>query len=384
MEEEKNELDMDLFNEGPVIDMTGDEEVDYLFTEEESEEVENLEKDPKQTETIDNTSEDENPEEVAGEKDKEEEAEEVDTDPDGDVEDSSSNPNLFKSLATLLSEKGLISSVDSEAKIETEDDFVSLFKKQIEQSEYSDLNETQKEYLQKLREGIPHQKVEKDLYETSRLDSINEDLIKEDSDLRQRIIYQDLINKGFSEERAKKNLQRSIELEQDVEDAIDSLNSIKDFNKSRIERENEELKRQAQELQKQEEKRINSIKNKIKTSDEVIKGYKITDAVKEKIEENMFKVVGQNPENKQNENALMKYRRENPEDFDYKLYYLYTITDGFQNFESLVKNTKSTVLKDLEKAYRSSTKIKDPGSPAYLQDPESYQIDISGHEVVEN
>lgn len=375
----EEELNMDLFSDDPVIDMTGDENIDYLFQDEEIE----LDDEDTNDETITNEDDQETDETdtVIG-KDNEEETEEDKPADSDDADDSSSNPNLFNSLAELLAEKGLISSGDSELKVETEDDFISLFKKQIETSEYADLNDTQKEYLTKLREGIPHQKIEKDINDTQRLESITEDVIKDDSDLRQRIIYQDLINKGFSEDRAKKNLQRSIELELDLEDATEALESIKVFNQSRIDKENLTYQQEAEAIQEAENKRIENIKNRIKSTDEVIKNFKITDSVKEKVEKTMFDVVGENPDNNQKENSLMKYRRENPEDFDHKLYYLFTITNGFQNFDSLVKNTNSRVLKDLEKAVQSSTVIKDPGSPAYLQDPDSYSIDIAGHDIV--
>lgn len=383
----EEDLNMDLFSEEPVVDMTDSEGLEYLFQEgaDEGDDIDSPEEENNdETITNEDDQETDDSEVVVGDENSEE-AEEVDDDSDEEsADDTSSNVNLFNSLAALLAEKGLLSSVNSDSSIETEDDFISLFKNEIKTSEYSDLTDSQKQYLEQLREGIPHQKIEKDLYDSSRLESITEDVINEDADLRQRIIFQDLINKGFTEERARKNLQRSIELEQDAEDAMEALESIKSYEANRVEKENLSIKEQNALRSDQESKRLESLKKRIKSTDEVIKNFKITDAVKEKVEKNMFDVVGTDPETNRQENSLLKYRRENPEDFEHKLYYLFTITNGFQNFDSLVKNTKSQALKDLEKAVRSNTAIKDPGSPAYLQDPDSYSIDISGHEVVEN
>jgi len=379
----EEELNMDLFSDEPVVEITGDENIEGLFTEGEEidseEEVDN--QNDEEINTDENLSDNEDSEKVVG-KDNEEDSEDDGSADDSDADDSSSNPNLFNSLAKLLVDKGLLSSDDSDLDISSEDEFVETFNKQIEKQIDHKLKEQFGDNAEYIKKGIPIEKVQQNQETLDRLDSINEDLIKEDSNLRQRIIYQDLINKGFSEERAKKNLQRSIELEEDVDDAIDSLNSIKEFNKSRIDSEYQAQIKSAEELQKAEEERLESIKKRISETDEIIKNFKITDSVKEKVQKNMFDVVGEDPVTKTKENSLMKYRRENKEDFDHKLYYLFTITDGFKNFDSIVKNTNSKVIKDLEKAVKSSTKIQDPGSPAYLQDPNSYAIDIAGHEVV--
>jgi hypothetical protein len=81
-------------------------------------------------------------------------------------------------------------------------------------------------------------------------------------------------------------------------------------------------------------------------------------------------VVGKSPEGIM-ENQLMKDRRENPVDFDTKMYYLYEITKGFKDFSKIVSKSESTAIKRLEGELRK-TKFQDNGTPAYLSDPESY------------
>lgn len=381
MEEDKN-LNMDLFSEDTAIDLPESEDLEYLFGDpkdddsEESLDDDNQEEENENNDDI-NNNEDENPESVVGKDNNDDTEDETDTD---DVDDSSSNPNLFNSLATLLSEKGLISSVES--KIETEEDFVDLFKNEIKKSEYSDLNSIQKEYLEKIREGIPHQKIEQDQQTIDKLDQITPEIMESDSDLGQRVIYQDFINKGFSDEKSRKLLQRSIELETVLEDATDALESIKEYSNDKIDAENTVIINDNKLREDKETARINSIKNKIKTTNEVIKDFPISDTIKEKVEKIMFDVVGENPNTKQSENALLKYRRENQEDFDYKLYYLFTITNGFKDFSNLTKTTKSRAIKDLKRAMASNTRIKDPSSPAYLQDPDSYLVDVGSHDDI--
>lgn len=365
MEEENKELSlgMDMF-----IDT---EEDDNFLLEEET----NTDLD---TEKENNLNENESSEEVVG---KESDDDEIDEKDEKEVDDkeSSSNPNLFKSLANLLHEKSLISSMDSD--VETEDDFVELFKKEIKNSEYSDLSDYQKEYLSKIREGIPQEKIEKDLNDFMQLDSITEEDISKDIDLQKRVLYQDFINRGYSEDKALKYVNRSLELDAGEEDSLDALQSIKESFKKRVEEENERIKNQRLEEEKARESNVKLITKEIENLSEIIPEYPVSENIKSKIKETMFNVVGSNPDTGEPENELMKYRRENPVEFDKKLYYLFTVTKKFENFDLLNKNSRSQAIRDLEKAFSSTTAVKDPGSPSYLQDPNSYDIDLKGDDI---
>lgn len=65
------------------------------------------------------------------------------------------------------------------------------------------------------------------------LDKISEDQLSEESkeaeNLRKQLIYKDFINRGYSEERAKKEVKKSLDTGNEIEDALDALQSNKDF-----------------------------------------------------------------------------------------------------------------------------------------------------------
>ena len=376
-----NNLNMDMFSNEPIIDIELNEDQINPFLEIEDEENIDGSNDGVDEQNNNNTDEDliDDPESVVGNEDSQDETEDESNQDDSD--NSSSDPNLFNSITALLVEKGLLS-VDSDIKVEDEDAFVELFKSEIKKTQDSQFNDYQKEYLAKLEKGIPQTVIEKHDTELAQLNSVTEDALKEDVNLRHRVIYQDYVNRGYSDDKAKRLLQRSIELEEDITDSLDAIVSIKELALKRQESEQAKLIAEKEALKQQEESRINKIKETIKKSTEVIKDYKITDNVKNKVEKNMFEIVSTNPETNAPENILMKERRENQNDFDFKLYYLFTITNGFKNFDVLTKSSNSKVVNDLERAFKSNTRIKDPGSPAYLQDPESYSIDIAGHDIV--
>lgn len=363
------DLDMDIFGEIPgTLDLeTGAEP---LFPEEDvmDDEAQN----ENEEESI---NEDESSDEVVGELNRED----VEDDIISDNESDESSPNLFSSLTDLLVEKGLLSSTES--KPEDEDSFANLIRSEIQKNEYADLSDNQKAYLQSLRDGIPEEEVKTHLKVQAQFDSIKEEHIDANAELRQKIIYNDFINKGFTEAKAIKLLQRSIELEADVEDAKEALASIKEFDKENFEKRKSQIQKDKEAKEQAETKRIETLKNKIKTSKEIITGFPLTDNVKEQVEKNMFNVVSKDP-NGNSENALMKYARENTEDYQLITNYLYTITKGFKDF-SIIEKTKNTkIVNSLEKAIQSSTRIKDNGAPAFLQDPDSYSIEIAGHDLV--
>lgn len=356
----EEDLNMDMF-----IDIDGDINP-FLDEEIQQEDIETSDDDVSQDENQDDS------EKVVEDIIDPEDEIEINNDVDGDdISSSSSNPNLFKSLATLLKEKALISSEDFN--VETEDDFVNLFKGEIDKNT--------KEYLvsklgergyKSLEEGIPYEKINQDNKQLDQLDSVTDELLEKDVELRKRVIFQDFINRGYSEEKAQKYVQRSLELDADLEDAQEAMGSIREFSKARIERENLEIKNQKLAEEKAREDNIKKITKEIESIKEVIPGYEVSENIKNKIKNNMFNVVGNNPINGTPENALMKFQRENPIDFDKKLYYMFTITNGFTDFNSIKQESESKALQDLERAFNSTTQIKDPGSPTYLQDPNSY------------
>ncbi|AGO48981.1 Putative structural protein [Cellulophaga phage phi14:2] len=372
MDDEINDLDLDMgiFGEIPSIDL---EEGEPLFPEDgEGEPIEeeitpNTGDEPINEEVI--------PDEVVGEDNKGE----VEDDKPADSTADESSPNLFSSLTALLVEEGLISSTD--AKPDSAEAFADLFKGEIKKNEFSDLNEVQRTYLENLRTGIPEDEIKTHLKVQTQFESIKEEDIKANPELRQKIIYNDFINKGFTEEKAIKMLRRSIELEADTEDATEALSALKEFDKQNFEKRKLQIQADKEAEINAEIKRVDTLKNKIKTSKEIISGFPLTDNVREQVEKNLFTVVGTNPEGK-SENALMKYARENTENYQLITNYLYTITKGFKDF-GLIEKTKNTkIVNDLERAIKSSTRISDSGKPAYMQDPDSYSIDIEGHDLI--
>ena len=333
-------------------------------------------------EVIDDEAEgasDENTEEIQDNLDESEDSEEVvedeDLEEEGESTDEDSSPNIYSSFASVLNEQGLLPSLnlDGETKIETVDDLASAFK--------SEINSQVKEYLlekvgesgyEALEKGVSLAEYQQYQDNVETLDNITEDTLSENVELSKKIIYQDYIAQGIDPARATRLLNKSIDAGEDaiIEDAVESLNSLKLSENKRLEALTIERAEAAKLAQAQQEKIDNDLKNSIYGKAEIIKGIKVNKTIQDKVYNSITKIVGKSPDGIM-ENQLMKDRRENPVDFDSKLYYLYEITKGFSDFSSIVSKSESKAISKLERELRR-TKFEDAGTPSYLTDPNSY------------
>lgn len=347
---EDNKDFMSIFGSNDVelnFDLPIDEELQE--TEDTQEETEN---------TDEEITEQEDAEEVGDE-------DQIDDQSEEDDSDDESSPNLYSSILNVLHEQGIIPSLDSSEKVETSEDLINVFKKEIEIQAARKFED----YIENLDVDKVGQVKKQELL----LESISEDTLKDDLELAKQIIYQDYINQGLSEDKAKRLLKKTIDLGEDIvlEDATESLNSLKEFTKRQLEVEKqaaqEEIKKQAEQQKKLELE----LKNKVYNSQDIVKGLKITKALQDRVYKSMTEIVSKNPETGVLENKLMQERSKDPISFDTRMYYIYELTNGFNDFSKVAKDAQSKTVKDLERVIRR-TKIEDNGTPTYLQDPESY------------
>ena len=363
MEEDNKGLEMSLFNTGSIeLNLTDLPEID---------EVETIDNDiqtdvdsDEDTTDIDNLNEDEDPEKVVEENEDQEE--------EGDEDDDS--PNLYSSFASVLNEQGLLPSLDLQnAKVESIEDLTTVFKSEIDnQVKTYLLEKIGEDGYQALEKGVTLSEYQNYQETVTGLDSLTEDNLKEDLELSKKIIYEDYLSQGIDEKRALRILKKTIDLgdEAILEDAKESLQSLKDIQEVKLQKLQEERETARQEQLQLQEKIDNDLKNTIYNSKEFIEGIPVTKAIKDRVYDSITKIVSKGP-NGVMENALMKERREDPIGFDARLYYFYEITKGFKDTSKLVSSSKSKAISTLEKQLRQN-KFGDTSAPSYLTDPESY------------
>lgn len=375
-EQEENNLDMSLFQDQDLelnLDLAP-VDLESMLAEQQNEEEENEGTNPfediKSPEGIPEGDEEKNDDNLSEGDDKDPEVVAEEGDEGGESQD---NSPIYSSFATVLSEQGLLPSVDLQnTEIKTVDDLTSVIKTEIEnQAKQQLVSKIGEEGYEALEKGISLAELQAYQDTASQLEQIDTDVLRGDVELAKRIILQDYVNQGIDEGRAQRILNKSIDAGEDavIEDAVESLESLKAFEQTRLEKVAEEREAQQAAYAKEQEKIDNDLKNAVYKSDEFIEGMKVTKGMQDKVYQSITKIVSTSPDGIA-ENKLMQQRRQDPIAFDTKLYYLYELTNGFQDFSKVITKTTSKATTQLERALRN-TKFEQGGDPGFL-DNESY------------
>lgn len=318
----------------------------------------------------------EEPESVGSGKENTEEKE--DTTPKGD---GTSPKNFYSSIAKALKEEGIFPDLDDEglSKVKNPEDFRDLIDQQIK----AGLDERQKRIDEALNAGVEPTEIRKYENTINFLGSIKEENISDEGDkgekLRKDLIYQDFINRGYSKERAAREVQKSFNAGTDIDDAKEALKSNIDFFKDKYDELVNEAKSEAEQEEKERKEQAEKLKSSILNDKDVFGDLSIDKSTRQKIYDNIAKPVYKDPETGEYFTAIQKYEMENRTDFLKNIGLLFTLTDGFKNLDGLVKGkVKKEVkkgLRELEHTLNNTARTSD-GNLKFVsgvdEDPESF------------
>lgn len=316
------------------------------------------------------------PESVGSGKENTEEKE--DTTPKGD---GTSPKNFYSSIAKALKEEGIFPDLDDEglSKVKDPEDLRDLIDQQIK----AGLDERQKRIDEALNAGVEPTEIRKYENTINFLDSIKEDNISDEGDkgekLRKDLIYQDFINRGYSKERAAREVQKSFNAGTDIDDAKEALKSNIDFFKDKYDELVNEAKSEAEQEEKERKEQDEKLKSSILNDKDVFGDLSIDKSTRQKIYDNIAKPVYKDPETGEYFTAIQKYEMENRTAFLKNIGLLFTLTDGFKNLDGLVKGkVKKEVkkgLRELEHTLNNTARTSD-GNLKFVsgvdEDPESF------------
>lgn len=316
------------------------------------------------------------PESVGSGKENTEEKE--DTTPKGD---GTSPKNFYSSIAKALKEEGIFPDLDDEglSKVKDPEDFRDLIDQQIK----AGLDERQKRIDEALNAGVEPTEIRKYENTINFLDSIKEENISDEGDkgekLRKDLIYQDFINRGYSKERAAREVQKSFNAGTDIDDAKEALKSNIDFFKDKYDELVNEAKSEAEQEEEERKEQAEKLKSSILNDKDVFGDLSIDKSTRQKIYDNIAKPVYKDPETGEYFTAIQKYEMENRTDFLKNIGLLFTLTDGFKNLDGLVKGkVKKEVkkgLRELEHTLNNTARTSD-GNLKFVsgvdEDPESF------------
>lgn len=336
--------------------LTGSE-IENLFVDEETQESapedagkekedkpeEGKEKKEKETTEVNVNSLFTEPESVGSEDVEEKE----DTSPDKD----STSPKFYSSIAKAFAEEGIFPDLDEDAisKVETPEDLRKLVDEQIKAS----LDEKQKRIDEALNAGVEPDTIRQYEGALNYLDSLTDDTITAETDegekLRKQLIYQDFINRGYSKERASREVQKSLNGGTDVDDAKEALKSNKEYFKSKYDEVVEDAKKEEEAEVAKRKELATQLKNSILTDKKVFGEIEVDKATRQRIYDNIAKPVYKDPDTGEMLTAIQRYEIEHRTEFLKNLGLIFTLTDGFKTLDGLVKGK---VRKEVKKGFR--------------------------------
>lgn len=318
----------------------------------------------------------EEPESVGSGKENTEEKE--DTTPKGS---GTSPKHFFSSIAKALKEEGIFPDLDEESylNIKEPEDFRDLIDKQIK----AGLDEKQRRIDEALNAGLEPTEIRKYEGTIKFLTDIKDTDISDESDkgekLRKDLIYQDFLNRGYSKERAAREVQKSLNAGTDIEDAKEALSSNLDFFKDKYEELINEAKSEAEKNERDRKEQAEKLKTSILEDKNVFGDLSIDKSTRQKIYDNISKPVYKDPETGEYLTAIQKYEMEHRTEFLKNLGLVFTLTDGFKNLDGLVKSKVNKEVKkglrELENTINNTSRTSD-GNLKFVsgvdEDPESF------------
>ena len=336
---------------------------------------------------IPKTPEEEEAEKVAAEKEEEEEidlnaalAEKVEGEEEEIVEDeegtkkkeeieppaSSDDEPFTLVLARYQLEQGVLSSLDEEKLqeiIEKDGEaaaFSYLIQNEVETNSkaVSDkLDDYSKEYAELRKSGFAAQDAGSTLLTLEALDSITDDDLQDDEkeELRRTILKENYkATTSFSESKIDRLVKRAFDINADVEDAQEALESLREAKKQELEYAKETQKKAQEDAQTAYNEQIQSLGKHIDDLEEIIPGKKINKQTKGKIKDIITKPVKQSEEGYAM-NAMWAKRHEDPAAFDTVLSYLFLsgVFDG--KWDQITKSVNTKLTTKLENKLASGS-----------------------------
>lgn len=294
---------------------------------------------------------------------------------------TSPKTNFYSSIASALKEDGIFQNLDNDKAKEIKD--AESFAQAMRDEVTAQLDERQKRIDEALNAGIEPSEIQKYEKTLNYLDSIKDENISDESEqgeqLRRQLIYNDFINRGYSKERAQREVKKSFDAGTDIEDAKESLKSNKEFFKNSYDSIVEEAKKAEEKEIEERKKDAETLKKNILEEEKVFGEIQIDKATRQKVFDNISKPVYKDPETGELFTALQKYEMDNRLDFLKNVGLIYTLTDGFKNLDGLIKGkVKKEVrkgLRELETTINNTARTSDGNlkfATGVDEDPESY------------
>lgn len=273
-----------------------------------------------------------------------------------------SSPNFYSSITRALLEDGVLSGLsdDDITKITDAEGFAEAIERQVSER----LNARQKRISEALDNDVPKSDIQEYESVISFLGTLKDEDITNESEegetLRRQLIYQDLVNRGYSESRAKREIEKSFKSGSDVEDAIEAKKALEEYYTSSYNGIIEQAKKAKEEATKAIQKEQEDLKNLMLGDNDFSKELGIDKKTRTLAYDLLTKPKYRDDNTGEILTEIQKAQRDNRTNFLMGMALAYTLTDGFKKLGGLTKGTvKKAVgskLKELEAVLSTSSR----------------------------
>lgn len=321
---------LDLFSDVPSEE--GDEEEKEFQEKSEEEDIEEL--DEETVEDLFNTS----PESVDSWKNKGAPSSKEERSP----------KNLFTSIAKALYEEGVLQNLDEESAIKIKD--ADSLKEAIEDLITTKMSARNARIEQALNAGMEPGKIQKIENTISALNNFSDSYLQGESaeidKNRKNLIYQDLIARGYSKEKAEKEVRKSVNAGTDIEDAIEARNSLYNLYITKYKEAIASLQEEEKQSWEKKQNWKTNFKKSVLEDNDMYADFDVPRSLREKIYEATTSATYTH-EGK-NVTAIEKAQLENPDKYLRGVGLAYVLTDGFTKMGNLLeRGVKKGVQKGL-------------------------------------
>ena len=309
-------------------------------------------------------------------------------DSDDDDTNSSDKSKFYKSIAKALKDDGVVD-VDDETldNIKDSNDFVNnIINKKINDG----IDDVTKRVYDALTAGVQVPVIKQYENTINILKTIENADIEDEGeggeDVRKKLIFQQYINRGFNDEKAKKEVEKAFNAGTDIDDAKDALSDNLEFFQNQYNDLIEQSRKDNENRMTQKRQELEVLKKSVMSDSDEWKDFNVNDTLKQKIYDNITRPAykGQNGETY---TEIQKYERENRIGFLKNVSMCYTLTNGFTDFSGLskakVRKEVSKGMRELESALNSTSRTSS-GALKFItntnDDPESsskgWDIDV--------
>lgn len=351
-----------------VSSILSPEEAEKFFEEGTPQEQEQVEE-PAEKKKVNRTEEVEEPSEEVGQE--ENEIDETEDDAVTQKSDGSSPKKFYSSIASALKDDGIFPDFTDEElnAVESPEDFAELFEKALS----ARMDERMKRIDSALGNGADPNQVKMYEQTLAYLSSITEEAISDEGDegenLRKQLIYNDLINRGYSQEKAAREIEKSFKSGSDIDDAKDALSALNNFYQNGYAQLQKDAKAKAEAAREEQKQNAEKFRKMVLEDEISIGDTKLDKKTRQRVLDAVSKPVYKDPDTGQLLTQVQKFQKENPLEFLKQIGMWFVLTDGGKSASGLVKEQlraeKNKGIRELERKINSSS-LNSDGSLRYM------------------